>query len=102
MKKFTAFTAAILAGLSVLALPMSAHADPRRNDQKDARSQMKAGEIKPRTQIEASIIPKMKGMRYLGFSYDPDSLVYVLRFIKGERVVDVFVDARSGAILRRR
>ncbi len=102
MKKFTAFSAAILAGLSVLSLPVTAYADPRRNDQENIRSQMKAGEVKKLRDIEARIIPRMKDMRYVGNSYDPEAMVYILRFMKGERVVDVFVDARSGAILRRR
>ena len=85
---------------SILAVSPSAEA--RRDNQKDARQQMRAGEIKSRSEIEANVVPRMRGMRYLGFSYDPDLLVYTLRFIRGERVVDIFVDARSGAILQRR
>ncbi len=102
MKKPAVFIACLLACASILILPDAAHADGRRDNQKNMRAQMASGEIKSRTEIEANIIPKMQDMRYLGFSYDADKLVYIFRFIKGERVVDIFVDARSGAILTRR
>ncbi len=100
MMKTSALITSALVALSLVGMP--APADARRDNQDDARKQMRSGEIKSRSEIEKRVVPKMKGMRYLGFSYDPDTLVYTLRFIKGQRVVDVFVDARSGAILRRR
>ncbi len=100
MIKITALIASACVAVSLVAIP--APAEARRDNQADARKQMKSGAIKSRSEIEARVIPKMKGMRYLGFSYDPDRLIYTLRFIKGQRVVDVVVDARSGAILRRR
>lgn len=99
MKPFHILTSALtLASV----LTFSPQTEARRDNQKDARQQMRAGEIKPRSEIEANVIPRMRGMRYLGFSYDPDALIYILRFIRGEQVVDVVVDARSGAILEQR
>ena len=99
MKSFHLLVSAAVIGAM---LTLSPQADARRDNQKDARQQMRAGEIRPRSEIEANVVPRMRGMRYLGFSYDPDAFIYILRFIRGEQVVDVVVDARSGAILEQR
>lgn len=77
-------------------------ADPRRGEQDDARQDMRAGKIKKLPEIEAVIVPRMRGMQYLGPEYDPAAQVYRLKFIDGNRVIFVDVDARTGSVLRRR
>ena len=46
--------------------------------------------------------PPYSGMDYIGVAgYEPQTMVYTLRFLDGRQVVVVHVDARSGRILRR-
>ena len=88
---------AVLAGL--LAVP-EAHAQSR-DDQVEARKEMKAGNVQSLRQIERQIVPQMKGMEYLGPEYDSAAMAYRLKFIHNGHVVFVDVDARSGRVLRR-
>lgn len=73
----------------------------RSNEQGEARREMSAGNIMRLRDIEARILPSMKGAEYLGPAYDPTALAYRLKFIKDGRVLFVDVDARTGKILRR-
>jgi hypothetical protein len=50
-------------------------------------------------QIEQRVVPTMRGMQYLGPEYDPDVMVYRLKFIHNGRVVFVDVNARDGSII---
>ena len=77
-------------------------ADPRRGEQNEARQDMRAGKVKPLREIEANIVPRMRGMQYLGPEYDPTAQVYRLKFIDRDRVIFVDVDGRTGAVLRQR
>jgi uncharacterized membrane protein YkoI len=77
-------------------------ADPRRGEQNEAREDMKAGKIKRLPEIEAIIVPRMRGMQYLGPEYDPVAQVYRLKFINRDRVIFVDVDARTGHVIRQR
>ena len=77
-------------------------ADARRGEQDDARQDMRAGKIKKLPEIEAIVVPRMRGMQYLGPEYDPAAQVYRLKFIDGNRVIFVDVDARTGSVLRQR
>lgn len=72
----------------------------RRGEQSEARQQLMAGQVKSLREIESRILPRMRGMEYIGPEYDPVNQVYRLKFLKDDRVVFVDVDARSGAILR--
>jgi len=72
----------------------------RRGEQSEAREQFMAGEVKSLREIEARILPKMRGMQYLGPEYNAGSQVYRLKFLDSGRVIFVDVDARTGAILR--
>jgi uncharacterized membrane protein YkoI len=85
-------------GLSALSTPAFA----MRDEQGKAREQTRDGRVLKLREIEAMIIPRMKGMEYLGPEYDPDARVYRLKFIDKGRVIFVDVDARSGAVLRQR
>jgi len=77
-------------------------ADPRRGEQNEARQDMRAGKVKPLREIEANIVPRMRGMQYLGPEYDPTAQVYRLKFIDRDRVIFVDVDGRTGSVLRQR
>lgn len=77
----------------------SALAEPR-NDQGEARKEMRAGNTLSLRQIEGMIVPRMKGQQYLGPAYDSIAMAYRLKFIDGQgRVTYVDVDARTGRVL---
>lgn len=93
---------ALLATLAVMLLPGAASAQPQRfNEQGEARRDMEAGTILKSREIEARVLPTMRGHEYLGFEYDPAARAYRLKFIRDDRVSFVDVDARTGRILRR-
>lgn len=73
----------------------------KRDDQGEARKEMRAGNVQSLRQIEQRVLPQMQGMQYLGPEYDSAAMAYRLKFIKDGRVVFVDVDARSGRILSR-
>ncbi|MFN3618727.1 hypothetical protein [Sphingorhabdus sp.] len=79
-----------------------AMADPARGEQNEARQDMRAGKVKSLREIEANIVPRMRGMQYLGPEYDPSAQVYRLKFINRDRVIFVDVDGRTGGVLRQR
>ena len=72
-----------------------------RTDQGEARKEMRAGNILRSREIEARILPTMRGAEYLGFAYDSTAMAYRLKFIRDSKVIFVDVDARTGRILRR-
>lgn len=78
-----------------------AQGNSSRDEQGAARQQMQAGNVLPLREIERRVLPQMKGMRYLGPSYDAVAMAYRLRFEDGGRVHFVDVDARSGRIISR-
>ncbi len=82
--------------LAAAAVP--APAEPN-NEQGQVREQRKTGSVRSLRQIEQLILPRMKGMQYLGPEYDPIAMAYRLKFIKDGKVEFVDVDARSAKIL---
>jgi len=72
-----------------------------RDDQGEARREMKAGNQLSLREIEKRVLPSMKGSEYLGPTYDAASHAYRLKFIKAGRVMYVDVDARTGKIINR-
>lgn len=78
-----------------------ADAQQRRTDQGEARKEMRAGNILRSREIEAIVLPGMRGAEYLGFEYDSVAMAYRLKFIREGRVTFVDVDARTGRVLRR-
>jgi hypothetical protein len=98
MKHLLPFFAAF-AAFAINATPAFAIAP--KADQQLARKQMGDGNLSLR-QIEARVLPKMRGMEYLGPEYFEDTRVYRLKFIDNGRVIFVDVDARNGSILRQR
>lgn len=91
----------IIASLLAFGLVASPAVAQQRSEQADARREMNAGNIMPLRQIEARVLPTMKGAEYLGPAYDPAALAYRLKFIREGRVLFVDVDARTGKVLRR-
>jgi hypothetical protein len=70
------------------------------SDQSQARREMQAGNILSSREIEAKVIPTMRGAEYLGFAYDSTAKAYRLKFLRDGKVVYVDVDARTGRVLR--
>lgn len=87
-----------LAVTGVLALPVQAQS---RSEQGEARKEMKAGNVLSLREIEARVLPQMRGSEYLGPSYDSTARAYRLKFIRDGRVTFVDVDARTGRIINR-
>ena len=88
--------------LAITATPVLAGGQPQRfNEQGEARREMQAGNIMKSREIEARVLPTMRGHDYLGFEYDPRAMAYRLKFIRDGRVSFVDVDARTGRVLRR-
>jgi uncharacterized membrane protein YkoI len=88
-----------LLAISLMAMPVAAHADQRQGEQGSVRREMRAGNVRSLDSIEAQVLPRMRGMTYLGPEYDPAAMAYRLKFIQNGRVVFVDVDARTGRIL---
>ena len=99
MKKFVAPLIAL--GLAIGIVSATPALAQSRSDQGEARKEMRAGNVLPLRQIEAKILPQMKGAEYLGPAYDSTAMAYRLKFIRNVRVMFVDVDARTGRILRR-
>jgi hypothetical protein len=72
-----------------------------RGDQDFAFRAMRAGEIMSLADIEARVIPRMRGARYIGSTFDRDSAVYTLKFMREASVIWIDVDGRSGRIVGR-
>ena len=73
----------------------------QRDDQDEARREMKAGNQLSLREIEKRILPQMGNAEYLGPTYDKASHAYRLKFIENGRVKYVDVDARTGQIINR-
>lgn len=91
----------VLAGLAA-AVPLTAQAAPRRDEQGEVRKDMREGAVRSLREIERRVLPTMSGMQYLGPEYDSAAMAYRLKFIRDGRVVFVDVDARSGQVLSQR
>jgi uncharacterized membrane protein YkoI len=90
-------TAPILAAVPVLA----AAPDQRRGDQMSAFEARRQGRAMSLREIEARVIPTMKGAQYIGFDYDSGTAIYTLKFLRDGTVIWVDVDGRSGQIVGR-
>jgi uncharacterized membrane protein YkoI len=94
-------TALMIAAFAVLAAAQPAEAR-RGDDQGVLRSDVQQGKVKTSREIESRVLPRMRGMQYLGPEYDAVAQVYRLKFIDKDRVIFVDVDARTGNLLRQR
>ena len=95
----------IVTNLVLAAIGMSAavpaDAGPREREQAEAFKGARDGRIIPLRAIEARIVPQMRGFSYLGPEYYADIGRYRLKFLRGQRVVWVDVDARTGEVIGR-
>jgi uncharacterized membrane protein YkoI len=93
-------TVLLFVAFAVLSTVYPAQAQARRgDDQGGLREDVQQGKVKKPREIESKILPKMRGMQYLGPEYDSVAQVYRLKFIDKDRVIFVDVDGRTGNIL---
>ena len=97
MKSLIVSCLALALWIPVMA-PLAAQA---RGEQGEARKEMRAGNLVSLRDIEARIVPTMRGAEYLGPAYDSTAMAYRLKFIRDGRVLFVDVDARTGRVLGR-
>ena len=84
---------------AALVLPATPGLAQQRNDQGEARKEMRAGNVLSLREIEGRVLPQMRGSEYLGPAYDSTAMAYRLKFIRDGRVTYVDVDARTGRVL---
>ncbi|WP_187336628.1 PepSY domain-containing protein [Novosphingopyxis iocasae] len=89
----------LAAAAPIVPLATQAHAQ---DDNSRARNHLRSGETMSLREIERRILPKMRGMQYLGPEYDARAQIYRLKFLKDGRVYFVDVDARTGEIVETR
>ena len=89
-------TMPMIAGVATAQAP-----DQRRGDQRSAFEARKTGRSLPLREIEARVIPTMRGAQYIGVDYDSGSAIYTLKFLRDGNVIWVSVDGRTGAVISR-
>lgn len=97
MSKHQALVLALLPALGGLgggALPAVAQT----GDQDIAFEAARSGEILPLGEIIARVSQRVDG-RYVGAQYDPQYRIYRLKFLRGNTVIMVDVDAVTGRVL---
>jgi hypothetical protein len=90
---------ALLIAATALSASTPAAAGPRERDQESAFKGTQAGRLIPLRLIEARIVPAMRGFDYLGPEYYAEIGRYRLKFLRGQRVVWIDVDARTGEVM---
>ena len=88
-----AFACLIATGVS------AAEARPDR-DEDAVYGGRRAGQLRSLPEIESMVVPRMGGARYIGPEIIGDSH-YRLKFMRGNKVIWVDVDGRTGAIVGR-
>ena len=89
-----------LGALALLLIAAAAGAQPRR-DQDDALAARRAHQVMPLREIEGRVVPRMPGFDYLGPEFDMETGIYRLKFMRGESVVWLDVDGRTGQVVAR-
>ncbi len=97
MRLLSTFLIALTALSAAASAP--ATAGPRERDQEFAFRGTQAGRIIPLRMIEGRIVPQMRGFAYLGPEYYAEIGRYRLKFLRGQRVVWIDVDARTGEVI---
>jgi hypothetical protein len=98
MKMLVALALSALAALG----PVPATAEPdQKREQQRTFDDMRNGRILVPREVEARVIPSMRGAQYLGFDFDAESGIYTLKFLRNGNVIWVEVDGRSGRLLGR-
>jgi len=91
---------AALATAAVLAPAAGAH-PPRPREQDEAFRGREQGRFMPLRAIEDRIVPRMRGFDYLGPELEPGIGRYRLKFMRGQKVVWIDIDARTGEVTGR-
>jgi hypothetical protein len=99
VKQMTIRTLFLFAACSLAALAPAADARPRDREQDEAWRGTQQGRFIPLPMIESRIVPRMRGFQYLGPELDPGAARYRLKFMRGQQVVWIDVDAHTGAII---
>ena len=86
--------------VALLAAPADAQRWARR-EQDAAFAARQSGQVKPLREIEGRVVPRMGGASYLGPEYDAGTGNYRLKFMRGDSVIWVDVDGRTGDIIGR-
>jgi hypothetical protein len=94
------FLLAVLAAGTALAVAAGAH-PPRVREQDEAFRGTQQGRFMPLRAIENRIVPRMHGFDYLGPELAAAAGRYRLKFMRGQQVVWIDVDARTGEIIAR-
>ncbi|MEG3147392.1 hypothetical protein U1839_22285 [Sphingomonas sp. RT2P30] len=83
--------------------PLVADGQPaqRRNEAQDAWDGRRQGRLLPLREIEARVVPLMRGAQYLGFEFESESGIYTLKFLRNGSVIWVAVDGHSGQVVGR-
>ena len=98
MKMLVALALSALAALG----PVPATAEPdQKREQQRTFDDMRNGRILVPREVEARVIPSMRGAQYLGFDFDSESGIYTLKFLRNGSVIWVAVDGHSGQIVGR-
>ena len=98
MKMIVALTLSTLAVLG----PVPATAEPdQKREQQRTFDDMRNGRILVPREVEARVIPLMRGAQYLGFDFDAESGIYTLKFLRNGSVIWIAVDGHSGHIVGR-
>lgn len=90
----------VLCFLSGLALVVAASA-PAVAGPNDVHDMVRAGEIMPLEAIQRRVVQETRG-EYVGVQFDQASRTYRFRFVRDGALINVDVDARTGAPVRRR
>ena len=85
----------LAAAFAVAALPAAAQ-----REQDDAYSLAKERQIMQLGDILPAVSPRIAG-KFIGSEFDPEHAMYRLRYMDGNTVKNVDVDARTGRILGR-
>jgi uncharacterized membrane protein YkoI len=99
MRSFPALFVALLGVTAAVSAP--AVAGPREREQAEAFKGAREGRIIPLREIEQRIVNQMRGFSYLGPEYYAEIGRYRLKFLRGQRVVWIDVDARTGNVIGR-
>jgi hypothetical protein len=92
MKPWINHAGIALAAAAAVALFQTAGAEP------GGRGMPEHGVLTLR-EVEARVLPLMRGTQYLGPEFDSNSKLYRLKFMRDAQVIYVDVDGRSGRIL---
>lgn len=90
----------VLLGL-LATVPALAAPDQRRGEQQRVYEARREGRLMSLREIEARVVPTMRGAQYIGSDLDAGSDVYTLKFLRDGTVIWVEVDGRTGQILGR-